>query len=92
MRGSTVVWPTRAPLSPGGKVDGTSNQSKVAQNTLAITQDFQPFLANCPSVDSSDVYFEGLDGGLHLSRAGHKRFADALDAKVKELNLALPRP
>ncbi|HZR80054.1 MAG TPA: Ig-like domain-containing protein [Candidatus Binatia bacterium] len=76
-----------------GKVDGTSNQSAVVQKTLAFTsQNLQTQLTNCPSRGASENYFEGLDGGLHLSRAGHKRFADALDAKVKELNLPLPRP
>ncbi len=77
-----------------GKVDGTSNQSKLVQTTTIglVTGDFITQLNTCPSANPSEIYFESLDGGLHMSRAGHKRFADALDVKAKELNLPLPLP
>lgn len=78
-----ILCPTTSDPLSLGRVDGTSNQSTVMQNSILVT---------CHSSDPSQVYFEGLDGGLHLSRAGHKRFADALDAAVKDLNLPLPKP
>jgi hypothetical protein len=79
---SGVSCPTYGGL--GFRVDGPSNQSYATQSSL--------FHLLCPSANDGDIYFESLDGGLHLSPNGAKQYADALDDKVRDIGLPVPPP
>lgn len=59
-------------------VDGPSRQS-------AATQSAVPNICK-----GEDYYFESLDGGIHLSKVGASKYADALDAAVQEHGVKLP--